>query len=179
MDILTMLKNFLASFDFSDIVNRDNITLALAIFGSIGTLFSCLHTLIINRKNLHLRIVGHRITEKKSLLLFIVFENKSRLPIAITGISFKYNDVFYPCSIIPIVALEETLRCKNEILSHHEYTSISIPLAIQGLGGTSGYVYFETPELSLPHDATHLNFSIYTNRGKVIEKTLELGKVLD
>lgn len=71
MDILTMLKNFLASFDFSDIVNRDNITLALAIFGSIGTLFSCLHTLIINRKNLHLRIVGHRITEKNRFFFLL------------------------------------------------------------------------------------------------------------
>lgn len=160
---------------------RENITLALAILGSIGTLTSWTHTLLGNRKNLNVRVVGQRFSEMNndSLLLYMSFENKSRLPIAITSIGIKINEITYTCTEIPIVTFQETTRCKGEILSHHEYTSIPLPISLSGLGATSGYVYFEFPGADFEFDATHLNFQLTTNRGRSIEKTLSLGRHLD
>lgn len=109
----------------------------------------------------------------------MMFTNKSRLPIAITNIGVYINSTFYSCIEIPIVALEETTRCKNEIISHHEYKSLPMPIVISGLGGTSGYVYFEFPEVVFQSDTTHLTFRLSTNRGKAIERKLSLGRHLD
>lgn len=158
---------------------RDNITLALSLFGSFGTAFLMVHNFIINRKNLNMRIVGHRCADKKSLLLYVAFENKSRLPISVTGISVMINEVWYSCIEPPVVALEETFRTGITVTSRHEYKSLSLPISISSLGGISGYVYFEFPEADFRPDATHLKFLINSNRGKVIEKTLSLGRHLD
>lgn len=159
---------------------RNNITLFLSIFGSVGTLASWLFTLAKNRKNLNIQIVGRRFSDDaNSLLLYAMFENKSRLPILITGISVQLDSIWYSCEKIPLTTFTETTKCKGEILSHHEYQSLPLPIFITSLGGTSGYVYFAFPESSLPPDATHLNFLISTNRGKPIEKKLWLGHPLD
>ena len=63
-------------------ITRENITLVLAILGSFGTLSSWFFVLLKNRKNLKMHIVGHRFSEDNhSLLIYTMFENKSRLPI--------------------------------------------------------------------------------------------------
>lgn len=65
------------------------------------------------------------------------------------------------------------------ITSHHEYRTLSLPITLSSLGGTSGYVYFEFPEADFQTGATHLKFLIGSNRGKVAERTLSLGRPLD
>lgn len=163
-----------------EMLSRDNLTLALSIFGSVGTLASFLFSVLKNRKNINVEIVGRRFSDNPSfLLVYTLFENNSRLPISITGISVKLDSIWYPCEKIPIVTLTETTRQNGEITSHHEHRSLSFPIFITGLGGTSGYVYFEFPESSLSPNTTHLNFLISTNRGKAIEKKLSLGRQLD
>lgn len=162
------------------ILTRENITLFLSIFGSIGALSSWIYTVMKNRKNLNIEIIGQRFSDDScSLLVYAMFENKSRLPISITGLSVQLNSIWYPCERIPITTLTETTRCGKEILSHHEYRSMPLPIFITGLGGTSGYLYFEFPESSLPVDATTLSFLVLTNRGKAIEKKLSLGRQFD
>lgn len=159
---------------------RDNITLLLSIFGSVGTLSSWIFTIIKNRKNLCIQLIGRRFSDDAcSLLVYAMFENKSHLPISITGISVQLDSIWYPCEKIPLTTFTETTRCKDKILSRHEYQSLPLPIFITGLGGTSGYVYFEFPESSLPPDATQMTFLISTNRGKPVEKKLSLGRQLD
>ena len=172
MNLSSFLEKFLS------ICTKDNITFALAAFGSIGTAISCGYRLITNRKNLDFNIIGQR-SDSESILLYMAFVNKSRLPISITSISVNINGVFHSCQEIPITTFEETTRCKGEIISHHVYKSIPLPFTIPGLGSTSGYVYAEFPEVKPQPDATHLTFQVSTNRGKVIEKTLSLGHHLD
>lgn len=159
--------------------NRENITLALSIFGSLGTLFTIFYNIAVNRKKLNVRIVGYRYSDKESLLLYIAFENKSRLPISVTGINVMINGVWYSCVEPSITVLNETFRTGKIVTSHHEYKSLALPLSLPSLGGASGYVYFEFPEAIFQTDATRLKFLINSNRGVVTEKTLSLGRHLD
>ena len=80
------------------LLTRSNITLALSIFGSVGTLISFIFSVFKNRKNISIEIAGRRFSDKpSSLLVYILFENKSRLPISITNISVELDSVWYPC----------------------------------------------------------------------------------
>lgn len=162
------------------LLTRSNITLALSIFGSVGTLISFIFSVFKNRKNISIEIAGRRFSDKpSSLLVYILFENKSRLPISITNISVELDSVWYPCKKIPSIVLTETSMHKGIITSQHVHYSLPLPTFVTGLGATSGYIYFEFPESLLPPDATHLNFLISTNRGKAFEKRLPLGLQLD
>lgn len=158
---------------------RDNITFVLSVVGSFGTAYTIFHNFVINRKNLNVRIIGHRYADEKSLLLYVAFENKSRLPISITGISVMVNSIWYSRFEPSIVVLEETTRTGKTVTSHHEFQNLPLPINLPSLGGTSGYVYFETPEANFQLDTTQLKFLINSNRGKVIEKKLSLGRHLD
>ena len=167
-------------YSIKSLLTKDNITLALSIFGSIGTLLSWLFSITKNRKNIDIKIAGRRFSNNTNfLLVYMLFENRSSLPISITDISVQLDSTWYPCEKVPIVALTETSRHNGEITSQHEHYTLPFPIFITGLGGTSGYVYFEFPESSLPLDATHLKFLVSTNRGKAIEKKLSLGRQLD
>lgn len=163
----------------TSLLTRENITLSLAIFGSASSVFTWLYSFVVNRKNIQFHIIGQRYSDSESLLLYMSFINKSRLPISITAISVKDNNALYSCQEIPITTLEETTRCGNKVISHHEYKSMPLPITISGLSGTSGYVYFEFPEAKPQLDATRLTFRVSTNRGKAVEKTLSLGRHLD
>ncbi len=170
-EIIEILHNF---------ITRDNVTLALAIFGSFGTLFSWLFVFLKNRKNLKIHIVGYRFSDDNhSLLIYAMFENRSRLPISITGIYVDIENILYSCEKIPITAFEETIRSGKEIISHREYRSMNLPISIPGLGGTSGYIYFEFPLVSVKPSSKHLNFQLLTNRGKIVQNSLPLGRFLD
>lgn len=172
MDDNTILERLIS------LCTMDNLTFLLAAFGSLGTVISGIHGFINNRQNIDFHIVGQR-SDSKSILLYMAFVNNSQLPISITSISIKIDGVFYSCQEIPITTLEETTRCKNKILSHHSYKSIPLPITMQGLCGTSGYVYVEFPEAKPQPEAKELTFQVSTNRGKAIEKSLSLGRPLD
>lgn len=162
------------------LLTRNNITLALSIFGAVGTLLSWIFSAVQNRQNIKIEIVGHRISRKNNfLLVYMLFENKSHLPILITNISVKLGSTWYPCRKFPSIVFFESLKQKDEITFHNEHYSLSFPIYIISLGGSSGYIYFDFPESSLPPDATYLTFQFSANRGKAIEMKLSLGDRLD
>ena len=166
--------------ELKHIFTRDNITLLIAIVGCVGTIITGIHSYLSNRQNLSFRVLGHLVPEGRSIILYMMFENKSHLPVSITSVSVFRNGIFYNCQEIPVKVYETTTRKnRTEILSHHEYFSMQIPIFLPGLGGTSGYVYFEAPQEVFQPDATHLTFRVTTNRNKVLEKPLPLGDQLD
>lgn len=71
----------------SKLLTRENITLALSIFGSIGTLITFISSYLHTRKNLKIKISrsGYGRSTPK-MLISLTFENQSRLPISITSI---------------------------------------------------------------------------------------------
>lgn len=85
---------------------------------------------------------------------------------------------YLTCLQPPIIAYEETKKVNGAVVSHRSISSLSIPINISSLSGTSGYICFEFPEVSFPSNATELTFSVSSNRGKVFEKKLPLGRPL-
>ena len=53
----------------SHIFTKENITFALSIFGSLGTLFTLIHTFLINRKQLQMRVNGHVFGDVKKMIV--------------------------------------------------------------------------------------------------------------
>lgn len=168
------MQNFL-----STLFTRENITLALSIFGSLGSAFTMLHATLNNRKRLQMKIISHVFGDTKMLIIYVAFYNKSRLPISITDISVKIGNVYYPCVQPPIVVCRENEKINGVVTFHKEHTSLAMPINIASLNGTSGYVCFEFPLNAFQSDATQLIFSVASNRGKVFEKSLSLGRLLD
>lgn len=160
------------------IFTQENITFVLATIGSIGTIISGINIFMSSRRKPLLQISGHKITDGKSLLIYAGITNRSNQTITISNIGMKLGDLIYPCHQYPLMVLEESSHCGKELLYHHEFYSLPFPVTIPAHGGTSGYIYFEFPEVSLEIDATQATFVIDSNRKKATEMTLSLGPQL-
>lgn len=154
---------------FSKFLTRDNITLALSIFGSVGTLTSAILSFIRSRKRISITIpkLYHN---NSSMWLYVIIENNSRLPISINSVSACFSDKLFHSSQIPQKILEVTQQTGNIVTDKKEYFSIKFPISLPALSGTSGYLYFEVPATFLESPSTQLCFQVGTNRG-VIKKT--------
>ena len=76
--------------DLKAIFTRENITLALSIFGSVGTVSTWIYNYIRTRKSFTVELNGYRFSPK-GLLLHIQFINKSTLSLSINEIAIKHN----------------------------------------------------------------------------------------
>lgn len=152
---------------------RDNITLILAIWGALGSFASWVYTFASQRKNISVRIIENDITE--ACLFYILFENKSRLPIAITNISLLVDSKEVYCEPISTLAFEYTRRSKGEVVERIQRYTLALPITLSSLGATSGYVYFDTAPDEQLLSSRSATLKIYTNRGKAFQKKLELS----
>lgn len=152
----------------SNLITRENITLAIALFGAIGTAINATLSLIHNRANLNIRIVKIK-DYLPFFLTYVIFENNSRLPISVTSISIQIDGIFYPCSAIPEKVITNEVKRNGEILSYKETYSMTMPIEIGSLGAAAGYIYFDNlPELEQLLSKP-LIFRVSTNRGKVFQ----------
>ena len=108
----------------SNLITRENITLAIALFGAIGTAINATLSLIHNRANLNIRIVKIK-DYLPFFLTYVIFENNSRLPISVTSISIQIDGIFYPCSAIPEKVITNEVKRNGEILSYKETYSMT------------------------------------------------------
>lgn len=157
------------------VFTKDNITFALSIFGSLGTLTTLIYTVLINRKHLLMKINGHIFGDTEMLIIHVSFINESRLPISVTDICINIDGTYYPCVQPPIIAYEETKKVKGKVISHREIESLSMPINISSLSGSSGYICFRFPAAAFQPETKDLIFSVSSNRGKVFEKRFPLG----
>lgn len=160
-----------------DRFSRENITLLLAIIGSVGTISNWIFYWITTRKNITISIVGH-FWHSNCLLIYAHITNNSRLTIALNDISFVLNTKTISCSPIPTKVFEKVYKRGNEIVDKQTDYSFQMPITLHPLCGTSGYLYFPFEEESVVPAPSSLTFVIHTNRGKVIKKTLPLNEVL-
>ena len=154
-----------------NLLTRDNITLALAILGSVGTLFTFVMTFLANRTRINLRFKQINCNQG-SMLSYVAFENKSRLPIAITDIAIINDDICYPCVPIATSVCEYERKRGNQVISHREDFSIPLPITLSSLAGTSGYVYFDRLPDNFPTSPREVTLQVSTNRGRTMKMTL-------
>lgn len=110
----------------SKLLTRENITFALACFGSLGTLINWVYHWIITRKNITVTLAGYS-WNSKGLLVYIHLTNNSFQTITINDISFDFEESEYHCAPIPEKVLEIVRRSGKEIIDRKEYYSMKLP----------------------------------------------------
>lgn len=151
------------------IFTRDNVTFALALFGSAGTAY----TFISQRRKILLSIHYYNY-KNKSLIMYVSFTNCSRLPISITNMSIVQNGICYPCVYVPTKVLDYTHTIGKEIVGHKEIMSIQFPVSLLALAGSSGYLYFDTLPDTYPDDPKEVTLEVSTSRGKAKKMKLSV-----
>lgn len=146
---------------FHKLLTKENITFALSVFGSLGTAY----TLLSQRKKISGSIHYYRY-ENKGLVLYMSFTNHSHQPISISNVAIVHDSVCYPCVYVPTKVYDSKDWIKNELISHKEIFSISFPISLTSLAGSSGYLYFDTLPDNFPTSPKALTFEVSTSRGK-------------
>lgn len=161
----------------ASLFTKENITLFLSIFGSIGTLGTWIYHWIKSRKNFDLEINGY-LSTSKGLLLHMQLINKSSLPLSIKEIAISLNGTEYICNKIPQKVLTTSTKTNNIVKSQHEYFSMTFPINLDPLCGSSGYLYFSSDQETFPLFSNEVILIIRTNRGHEVQKTLLLKNPL-
>lgn len=154
-------------------LTRDNITLALSIIGSVGTLLTWLLTFINSRRNIKLKVIKY-CKLHNSLIMYMVINNNSSSSIILNSVSVKLNDIIYPCSTSPkrVFAFQNKT---GEIVNYSkDYFSVEFPINLSSCSGMSGYFLFDIPEEDLKTLSTPLILQVSSNRGKSLEIELKL-----
>lgn len=158
-------------------ITKENITLVLAIIGSVGTAISCINRFLQSRIKLSLILYGFRKTDK-GLLMYVGISNKSQMPISITSISLKIDEDSFNCKEIPERVVENIYRSNGVEYGRDDKYSMLMPISLSSLFSACGYVYFELPPQVLKSVSTQATFLIHTNRNKIVQRTILLNKPL-
>lgn len=151
-----------------ELLTRENVTLALSIFGSLGTLFTFCFSYLTHRKNLRISIVSATYKPNfNRLALLFCFENRSRLPIAITSITSKFNSVDISLNPHPNYVGNIKYEENHQIVHRLFEFDLKIPVDIAQLSACSGYVLFDISPDDLRNVSTVLNFQVHSTRGSV------------
>lgn len=157
-----------------ELFTQENITLALSIFGFIGTLITFIANFLVYRKNLRINLISS--TYKKALhrlILVITFENRSRLPIAISSISATINGSELELLSHPHCVGEYTQTHGKEVVDRKFTYNLDIPVGIQQLDAVSGHILFDVSPTELENLSTPLILSIHSTRGRVQKNELQ------
>lgn len=158
-----------------ELLTRDNITLALSIFGALGTIFTIISTFILNRKNLSINIASCTNRYGK-LYINMTFINKSRQPISVFSIKLKASEKIYSSLPYPENVGKYTLRDGNEIIDRVFTYTLPLPIDLQALGAASGYISFDVPKEVLKNSSIPLTLLVQSTRGTV--QKIELNHTL-
>lgn len=162
----------------SNLLTRENITLALSIFGSVGTVITWLVSFMKNRKKFSIIVNGYRF-DSQGLLLYVQIINRSYLSLSISDISIKLNDQTFYTDKIPVKVLETTIRKGFEIIEQKTDYSMPFPVQLSPLGGCSGYLNFSF-EKDIPQLPSNMVTAvIHSNRGLPCRKKLKLENPLN
>lgn len=158
-----------------NLLTRENITLALSIFGAAGTLFTFITSYVSKRKNLKIQITksSYR-TDTHMLLITLTFENRSVLPIAITSIKCFTDKQEFPLFEHPICVAEYAHSRGNEVIDRKFLYNINFPIDIQQLSAFSGSIVLELSRKELEMLSTPLTLQFFSTRGKA--QKIELMK---
>lgn len=161
-----------------DLFTRANITLALSIFGAIGTLVTFISSCLTKRKNLKINVSSCAYRKDLHWLIFVVtFENRSRLPIAITSISATINNKKMDSLKYPHCVGDFAYRSGGTVVDRKFEYNLKLPADIQQLSALSGYVLFEISPIEFENLATPLILSICSTRGLVQKIELQPNQI--
>lgn len=163
--------------ELKEILTRENITLALSIFGTLGSLFTFLSAFLTKRKNLKISIKSATYNPKfNSLAIIFCFENRSRLPIAVTSVSIE-SDVNIKLNPHPNYVGKCNYKDNGTIVDWHFEFDLKFPVDIAQLSACSGFVLFDISPDALQSLSTSLNFRVHSTRGRAQKIELKSGQI--
>lgn len=153
------------------------ITLVLALIGSLGTAYTAIMSFYWNRISIDFNIVEY-CPAKDSLIVYMAFTNKSRLPVSITDVRIWSNNIPYSCTHTPEIVKIVTRTLGKDKTFQEAIHSLPLPINLPSLSGTSGFLYFQIPQGTFECNAKTLTVELSTNRHLKVRKTLSLEKSL-
>lgn len=160
---------------FFEWLNSNGITAIIAALGFLLSLVTAIRQFILDRKAIHIRIVGYRYAPEM-VKFVMVFENRSRLPISVTRIALISDagkeqeiDCEYLCVLVGVDRWTD--QNSQEVVRRY---NLPVPISLAGLQGCSGFVLFDSPSHGLTAESKSATFLIHTSRGNQRRMTLEL-----
>lgn len=150
----------------------DWITFGIAVASFLMSLPSWIYTFIAQRKRLSFKIQAFKYKENLAYM-YLMIENRSRLPVSITGISLEQGESRTPCAPIPKTVSSTIMKTagNTDVVYHY---STAMPIQLSALESVSCIVLFEDIPEAVPLSAKLLTFQISTNRGRIAKRKLEL-----
>ena len=149
------------------------LSLVISVLALLGGLSSWLYVWYLNRPRYSIEILS-KFMSREGTLFYMCFLNESRTPISITKISILADDSRICCNPISELVFHSTSRTGDRITNEEKHYSMSIPINLNSLSGSSGYLYFSSKQGTVPQNANALTFEVQTNRGVTKKMTLEL-----
>lgn len=159
-------------------ITKDDITFILAVIGSLGTIFSLVSSFLVMRKNLRITI-SNAVYKKEFhiLMVSLTFENRSRLPIAITSIKVFSWGSELPIETYPRCVNEYTHRHGREVVDRKFLYNLELPVDIAQLGAASGSILLEIFPKEFESLSTPLTVQVHSTRGRVQKIKLNLNLI--
>lgn len=153
----------------------ETFTFILALIGSIGTAYTVIMSFFWNRICIDFYISEYSVA-KDSVILYMVFTNKSRLPISITDVRIWNKCIPYSCTKNPQIVRIETRKTGETIIYKEAIKSLQFPITLSCLSGASGFLYFQIPQENFECASNSLTVELSTNRHLTLRKTLSLSQ---
>ena len=160
MDLFDRISSF-----FYDDQSRNAFLAIVSLSAFVLSVANMVIFVFGNRKRLHASLelmIFHRLLNVFEIQMRLLFESKSRLPIAVSLIKLTMGDseVLCRCGVNAIYTYHAGAGVENIM-------STPLPCYIQSLGAYRGYFVFQFPPEFRPPETMPLKLQVSTNRGKI------------
>jgi hypothetical protein len=156
----------------SSVVNFWNhVEPVIALLAFVMSFTSWILYFVSNRRKVLVRVKKYTF-KQNFCLLWLSFENYSRLPISVTRLFLLFKDEVIECETIPQTVFENTSKRGEVILKHEIEKSLELPIQLDSLGAKSGFILFQSGQVHPEKPPILLTLRVCTNRGTI--KKLEL-----
>ena len=153
---------------------KENITFILSLIGSASAFF----TFWNSRKRLkcHISDAGYN-AERKILVLSLILENRSRIPISVTNISISINGSEKTFEPYPRYVSQYYHFHGRELVDQKFLYNAVFPIALSQLGAASAYLLLALSQEEFEKLPTQMNLIIRSTRGLEQKKQLKLTAI--
>lgn len=162
----------------NNFLTKENITFALSIFGSIGTLFTFTYTYWTKRRNLKVTIASAIYkTHLHQLILIVNFENRSQLPISVISTNLLFNKQLLKPLRYPKWVGYHKYSDGPEVVDRVFKYNLELPLNIDYLSALSGHILFDISEEDLQNLSTPATLQLRVSRGSALKISLKPNQI--
>lgn len=151
-----------------------NISFILGLIGSAGTAWSFINS----RKRLIIQLsdIAYR-TDIKTLVIVIVFENRSRLPISITDVTLIAEEKELSFEPYPRCVAKYSHKEGSEVVDRKFLYNLAFPVSLAQLEAASGHLLLDISQEEFEKLPTQVTLQVRSTRGRVQKKQLSSSDI--